>query len=176
MRLLVPLLVIIFLYSCSSNLDFRQVDDIEISQNVVVTGIYFQANQTQFLNTSGTTEINEVSIVSTFDLFKGDYIKDNLVKVVFDFELENTFNRDFEVEIIFLDDTNRETQLILLPVFQNASDMSTVTFEGSDLESLKTSTFVNLKATLSPGAAIIDINTTQLLTLKSTAKFTLIKS
>jgi len=176
MRLLVPLIVIISLFSCSSDLDFNQVDNIELTQNAVITGIYFQADQTKFLNISGSTEINEVSIISTFDLFKGDYIRDKLVKVVFDFELENTFNRNFEIEVVFLDESNLQTQTISLPVFQNANNFSVVVFEGSDLESLKTSVFVNLKAKLLPGIGMIDIDIDQLLTLKSTAKFTLISS
>jgi len=176
MRLLWPLLVITFLISCSDDLDFEQINDAQFTQNAVVTGVFFEADQTQFLDASQTNEIDEVSILSSIDFFSGEYIQNNLVKVVFEFEIENTFDRDFQINIIFLNDASQETANVTLTATQNTITTRSVTFEGNPLNDLKTSSQIILEAKLLPGSTPIDINSTEKLTLKSTAIFTLITS
>ena len=91
-----------FLISCTDNLNF---DEINLNVDPIITAplIYFELNQDDFYNSTTGTEIPVISDTSDFRVFKSSAIRNDLIKAVFDFEIENRFDRSFEVNIVFFD-------------------------------------------------------------------------
>ncbi len=91
-----------FLNSCVSNTDFDQINlDVEPILNFPL--VYFELDQLDFLDDTGTIEIQSVADVSDLEVFNSSTVRDNLTRVDLLFELTNQFDRVFEVEVDFLD-------------------------------------------------------------------------
>ncbi len=90
-----------FLISCTDNLNF---DEINLNVDPIITAplIYFELDQDDFFNTTSGAEIPMVTDTSDFRVFKSSAIRNDLIKAVFDFEIENRFDRSFEINIVFL--------------------------------------------------------------------------
>ncbi len=96
--------IVVFLtvLSCTSDVDFDQAQNIEFNQNFSSTFVYLNVNQNKFLNADASTEISTLTDLSTIDIFDSKYFQDNLVKANFSFEVENAFDRNFIIELSFL--------------------------------------------------------------------------
>ena len=97
---LVAFFSLCFLISCTDNLNF---DEINLNVDPIITTplIYFELNQDDFYNSTTGTEIPMITDTSDFRVFKSSAIRNDLIKAVFDFEIENRFDRSFEVNIVF---------------------------------------------------------------------------
>ena len=97
---LVAFFSLCFLISCTDNLNF---DEINLNVDPILTAplIYFELNQDDFYNSTTATEIPLITDTSDFRVFKSSAIRNDVFKVVFDFEIENRFDRSFEVNIVF---------------------------------------------------------------------------
>jgi len=159
--------------SCTSNVDFNQVDDIEVNQNFTFSFIYLNANQNNFLNADGTSETNSLSDSRNIDIFKLDYFQENLIEVNFNFEIENTFNRDFELEFTFLNADDAITTNFMINIPSNSKLSHLETYEGLDLLSLKLTEKVKITVDLQPSsdASILNRDDETELTIKSSANF-----
>ena len=107
---LVPLQIVIciaFLFSCSSNLNFDNTN-LEIEPEVTIPLVFFELDQRDFLD-ENDQEITVVSDITVFRIFDNTVLKDNLVELTIDFEIENGFNRSFLVDFIFLDEDENIT-------------------------------------------------------------------
>ena len=96
---LVPLQIVIciaFLFSCSSNLNFDN------------TNLEIEPDQRDFLD-ENDQEITVVSDITVFRIFDNTVLKDNLVELTLDFEIENGFDRSFLVDFVFLDEDENIT-------------------------------------------------------------------
>jgi len=98
---LVAFFSLCFLISCTDNLNF---DEINLNVDPILTAplIYFELNQDDFYNSTTGTEIPMITDTSDFRVFKSSSIRNDVFKAVFDFEIENRFDRSFEINIIFL--------------------------------------------------------------------------
>ncbi|MDY7394415.1 hypothetical protein UMM65_04120 [Aureibaculum sp. 2210JD6-5] len=145
-------IVITTILSCTSNVDFDQINNIEINQNFSSPFIYFNIDQNRFLNANGSSEIPTITDISVFDIFDTDYVQDNLVKANFNFEIENTFNRNFELELSFLNADNAITNSFVINVPNNSKVTHLQVFEGLDLLSLKFSQKLRVSVNLQPSS------------------------
>jgi hypothetical protein len=100
--------------SCSSDIDFDQVNDIVIDPVIVSNLASFDIKANQFV--TGGIEQNQFEDVPNFDLFKDSFFKNNLTKVSFFFEFNNTINRDFIVDLVLLDSDDNPIYLVSIPV------------------------------------------------------------
>ena len=103
MRLkLIPLQIVIciaFFMSCSNNLNFDNIN-LEIEPEVTSPLVFFELDQRDFLD-ENNQEITVVSDITVFRIFDNTVLKDNLVELTLDFEIENGFDRSFLVDFVF---------------------------------------------------------------------------
>ncbi len=108
--------------------------------------------------------------VTPLDIFNNTTIQNNLVKSEFHFEIENTFNRDFELIFQFLDGNNQVTYTLPIVINKVSKTISDVTIEGADLVNLKKSKKVNITADVI-NATTIDNTPGAFINFKSSASF-----
>ena len=111
MRLkLIPLQIVIciaFFMSCSNNLNFDNIN-LEIEPEVTSPIVFFELDQRDFFD-ENNQEITVVSDITVFRIFDNTVLKDNLVELTLDFEIENGFDRSFLVDFVFLDEDENIT-------------------------------------------------------------------
>ena len=114
MKLPSKLILIAFLsafFSCSSNLDFEQVKNIETSPVLNVPLGYFTISAEGFTENFGTISASNISVNEDIEyrIYENQILRDNITRQDFDIEIVNTFNRAFTITISFLDQNERET-------------------------------------------------------------------
>ena len=70
--------------------------------------VFFELDQRDFLD-ENNQEITVVSDITVFRIFDNTVLKDNLVELTLDFEIENGFDRSFLVDFVFLDEDENIT-------------------------------------------------------------------
>ena len=169
---LVAFFSLCFLISCTDNLNF---DEINLNVDPILTAplIYFELNQDDFYNSTTATEIPLITDTSDFRVFKSSAIRNDVFKVVFDFEIENRFDRSFEVNIVFFDGNDNITRTI--PSFTIVpQDLNYVASDSIDVAASSiflTSRKVSVEVKLNPSSTQIDPNIYQLIKFKSTGTF-----
>jgi hypothetical protein len=97
----------IFFLSCSQSLDFDQIDAYTISPSIAAPLVFFTIDASNFTTTvAGAPIVTELTEISDFKLFENGFIKQNVVQLDFEFEVNNEFNRDITTEISLLDENN----------------------------------------------------------------------
>ena len=96
-----------FFLSCSQPLDFDQIDEYAVSPSIAVPLVFFTIDASNFTTTVvGAPIVSELTEISDLKLFESSFIKQNVVQLDFEFEVNNEFNRDITTEISLLDDNN----------------------------------------------------------------------
>lgn len=114
MKLPNKLILIAFLgvfFSCSSNLDFEQVENIETLPVLNVPLRYFTVSAEGFTEDFGTISASNISVNEDIEyrIYENQILRDNIIRQDFDIEIINTFNRAFTISISFLDENESET-------------------------------------------------------------------
>lgn len=141
-KILAVIILVALFFSCSSDLDFNQVNDLK-REPILVTNLgSFDAPAQLF-----TTGITESAVTTNFPIikiFEDLYFKESLVKAEFFFEFNNTINSAFEIKLIFLDASGTKIDSILfdVPAYSGLPNVvrKTETFDGPHFELLKTAT------------------------------------
>ena len=89
----------IFFLSCSSDLDFNQVNDLKLEPVVVANLASFDVQANQFV--VGGVEQPVSGDLMNFDVFKQSFFDQNLNRADFFFEINNTINRGFNINLYF---------------------------------------------------------------------------
>lgn len=95
---------IIIQISCVKDIDFNQVEDLELTPTLVAALVNTKIKQTSMVNSSGV-EQTVFKDVSRFDVFSTSTFK-KVQKMVVNFEVTNPFNRRFTLLLTFLDDNS----------------------------------------------------------------------
>ena len=119
---LILLFIIPFLNSCINNADFDQVN-INAEPILNFPLVYFELNQLDFLDDTGTIEIPTITDVTDVEVFSSSTVRENLGRVDLIYQIENEFERGFIFEIDFLDDAGNVTYS-----FQNVTVPSGLNF------------------------------------------------
>jgi hypothetical protein len=97
------LITILLLQSCTKDVDFNQLDDANINASYIVTLVYFDVEATNFLNEyNEEIELTSDVIESKISTVSQKYLE----RVEFTVITENSFNRSFEINIVFFDEAN----------------------------------------------------------------------
>lgn len=135
--------------SCVNNLDFSQIEEYSISPEYTVSLTYFTISPPQFFNQAGL-QLPEISDITDFRGLENSYARDKLLKLDFNVEIKNEFDRDLTIQISFLDDnmnvTHRFNDLKV-----NANNLN-YTFD----ETIEVSTNPNIKTTTKIKVLILD--------------------
>ncbi len=152
-KILAIVALLLLLFSCASDLDFDQVNNLKIEPVVVTNLAYFEVKANQFV-TNGT-EQNVFFDAPTIEVFNDSFFKQRLKKVELFFELQNTINRRYAISLVFLDKNNQSvhsTNMIILPSSGIENKVTkTEIFENAELDLLKRTTKIVFTMTMFPG-------------------------
>ncbi len=89
------------LSSCVKDLDFEQSKELNLEPTMVTSLINFELNHENFF--PETTEINNFSQTSKFDVLQSKSNQEQIKRIKFDIEIANEIDRNFDISIKFLD-------------------------------------------------------------------------
>lgn len=155
-KIVAIILLSILSVSCSSELDFDQVNDLKLKPIIVANLASFDIPANQFV--SGGIEQTVTGDLLDFNVFRDSYFRKSLVRTDLFFEYNNTVNRAFVINLIFLDanDTPIYTIPFNVPAYSGVPNLVTKTeiFENTKLDLLKTATKFAFVVTMLPGPAL----------------------
>ena len=130
---------VFLLFSCSSDLDFDQVNDFKLEPVFVANLAYFDIPASRLVDDGGT---NIGYDSRDFDVFKDKFFTERLKRADFDFEVENNIDRAFILNMLLLNDQNQVLQTISFTVpsyngTPNVIKYPTEVFENARLNLLK---------------------------------------
>ncbi len=165
------------LLSCVDDVDFDQVDDLQIEPVIEASLVFFEEPASSFLDEDGA-EAETVQDTVRIEVFSDEFVVDNVIRAEFLFEGVNTINRAYSADIDFLDDENNVLHMVNLAIPESADNTDVLvthleTFEGITLESMKASTQLAFTLTLEPSedGSILDENSPGNLRFRSKAAF-----
>lgn len=146
--------------SCTSNLDFNQASDIAAKPIIVANLATFDIPASQFV--VGGTEPTVFGDVQNFDVFRDTFFRNNLIKTEFYFEINNTINRDYTINLELRDanDSPLYTISINVPAYKGTGVSTKVTktetFENANLDLLKSTVKIAFDITRTSGSGSIN--------------------
>ena len=136
-KVLAIAVLLLFSFSCASDLDFDQANDLKLEPIVVANLAYFNVEAKDFVSSGlGQTMFIEQT---TTDIFNDSFFRRRIKKVELLFELENTINRAYEVDLFFLDN---KRQLV------HAVNLNVSAFSGLESKIIEKEIFDNTKLDL----------------------------
>ena len=150
--------LLLFSFSCASDLDYDQANDIKLEPVFIANLAYFDVPANEFV-TNGV-EQNVIFDVPTVDIFNDEFFRKSLKKVEFFLEMENTITRVYVVDLVFLDRNNQVVHTInfTVPAYTGAENKVTKTeiFENTQLDLLKRTTKIAFTLRMLPGATLTE--------------------
>lgn len=165
------LLFAFLFFSCSSDLDFDQVNDFKLEPVFVANLAHFNVPADQIVVNGQAQQI--ASDIEDFDAFRKKFFTEHLAKAEMNFEIENSINRAFTLNILLLNDNDEVLQTITfeIPAYSGSSNVikyPTEVFENDRLALLKQTTKVGFLIQVASGTPI-DQDSTGNLKLRSSA-------
>ncbi|WP_420551316.1 hypothetical protein [Tenacibaculum aiptasiae] len=99
-------------FSCVKNVDLDQVDDFDSQPKFVASLVFFKMPALSFLDNTNSEITGPITDQSNLTIIEEEVVQENLIEIVFDFEITNPFNRNINLNIEFLDDSNVITYAI----------------------------------------------------------------
>ena len=147
-----------FFLSCSSDLDFDQVNDLKLKPVGVGNLATFEVKASQLL--FGSIEISTLADKMNFQVFNDVTINKFLIRTDLFFEINNTINRAYTLEITFLDanDSPLHTINFSIPAHTGTENLvsTTETFENNQLNILKRTTKMAFLLRMASGPALTE--------------------
>ena len=148
-------LVCVFSLSCFSDLDFNQVNDLKLEPVFIANLATFDVQAHQFVD--GGIEQTLSGDLMDFDVFKQNF-DDNLDRADFFFEIDNTINRGFRINLFLLDANNNTLYTIPfdVPAYSGTQNLVTKTeiFQDAKLDLLRKTDKIAFVVNLQPGTAL----------------------
>ena len=159
-----------FFLSCSSDLDFNQAKDVKSEPVVVLNLATFDVPANEFVVNGA--EQNVAGDILNFDVFRDTYFNDSLRRNDFYFEIDNTINRAYRINLYLLDANNSPLYTIPfdVPAYSGVRNLVTKTeiFEKAKLDQLKKTKKIAFGIAMLPGPALSE-NSLGSLKLRSSA-------
>lgn len=174
-KLLGIFILSILSFSCSSDLDFNQVNNLKSEPVIIANLASFDVQANQFV--IGGVEQTVSGDLLDFNIFKDSYFNKSLTRADFFFEINNTINRAYKINLVFLDANNSPLYSIPfnVPAYAGVQNLVTKTevFENAKLDLLKNTTKIAFVITMLPGPGL-DENSLGSLKLRSSATIYLV--
>ena len=125
--------------SCTKEVDFEQAQDFQVSPIIESSLIFLDEPASQFVENGEEIETLQDEVL--INIFNDQFVVDNLVKAEFVFEITNSINRGFQLQVNFLDGFDQLLHVLTInvsatpnndPIFQTHIE----TFEGDSLTAL----------------------------------------
>lgn len=151
------ILSLLFL-SCSSDLDFDQVNDLELKPVVVANLASFDIQANQFV--IGGVEQALVGDVANFKVFNDEDFINNISRTDLYFEFNNTISRAYTINLYLLgaNDARLYTIPFVIPAYTGSPNVVTKTevFENAKLDILKKTEKIAFVIAIMPGIPLTD--------------------
>lgn len=117
-------LLLVLIFSCTKDVDFDQLDDVDIHTSYIATLVYFDLYAPDFLNSENIEEPIQADVVQASLANVSQKYVDKIELTIL---TDNDFNRDFNVEIIFFN-RNQEPiyQLNPISIPANSAELTTI--------------------------------------------------
>jgi hypothetical protein len=152
------LVLLILNYSCSSDLDFDQVNDLKLEPVIVANLVYFDIPANAFVNNG--TEQSVTFDAQDFDPFRNSLLREDLIKAEFNFEITNTISRVYKIDLILIDSQNNpiETITFNVPAYSGTSNVLKFNeiFENQRLANLKKTIRIGFVITMLAGTPLTE--------------------
>jgi hypothetical protein len=164
--------IILFFQGCTKDVDFNQLDDVNVHSTYIATLTYLNLTSSDFLD-----DFNQEIRVIT-DFVEPPITNDSepyLEKVEFTVITENSFSRNFRLSITFYDEFGTSIYVLqpMINVSENSPKLTTIIeIPKQDIPYIYNTKYFGFAILLSPSTngSIISINDTATLNLKSSAK------
>ncbi len=142
-----------FFLSCSSDLDFDQVNDLKLKPVVAGNLVTFDVKTSQLL--IGSIELSTLADKMNFQVFNDIDVNKYITKTDLFFEINNTINRDFKIDLYLLDKNNVKLYAIPFVVPAYIPGQLPVTkkeeFKNTTLDVLKQAKSLAFEISMLPG-------------------------
>lgn len=168
---------VLIIVSCVKDIDFDQAEDFSITPVLVSSIAYSDLKATKYVKNG--IEVGIVTdTISDIEIFKNDFLKDNLVRAEIELEILNTIQRGSNTLIKFLDTNNnlKHSFNINIPTPINGNEVKVnhiEVFDIIDVENLKETTKIVFVSTLQPSTdgSSLNVNSTGRKYIKLAGKF-----
>jgi hypothetical protein len=168
-RILIVLIVALISFSCSSDLDFNQANDLKLEPIFISNLAYFDIPANRFV-TNGV-EQSVVVDSPTVDVFNDAFFTNHLTRADLSFEINNTIDRAYTLDIVLRDKNNQPLYSINfnVPAYSGAESLvkKNETFENANLDLLKSTTKISFILKMAPGLQPLNENSLGTIKLRS---------
>ncbi|MEE9348556.1 MAG: hypothetical protein V3U80_00755 [Flavobacteriaceae bacterium] len=171
---LITLLISLTFIGCSSDeLDFEQANAIELNPIAKVSLLYFKANPSNFIDQITGLDTPVRFDYSNINVFSNEISLNNVKKVVLKIDIENTFNKDFNIDYYLIDENNNTLDVLNFNSIANGQLQTEYTYlEGSvEFQNMVNTRRINVIVGQFPSTA--PTNDAMLLHFKSAVDLTL---
>lgn len=161
---------VLFISSCVKDLDFNQVNDLELEPSIVTSLVNFELDQDD-LSGLGITFFPTIMEETLLPDFNNSLVQEDLRNITLQFEISNTFDDDFTINVVFLDPNDNITYS-LTPMVIVGNDEA-FTYE-EEIEISTNPDFLNsnkISITISYSGTVIDTTMPNSLEFKSAGIF-----
>lgn len=113
-------LLLFSLNSCIGDVDFNQANDLEFTPEFDIALVYFKLQKNDFIDQTTNTDTPLRLDFTNIDIFDNSTVGDQLEKAVLKFKIENTFNKNFSIDFMLMDNNNNT--LITIPFIINPNE------------------------------------------------------
>ncbi|PTX60953.1 hypothetical protein C8N46_105109 [Kordia periserrulae] len=164
------------MFSCVKDVDFEQAEDIVLSPVVESSLVFFDFEASEFSEPTGTA-IVIVGDDLELDVFNDEFLRDNLTRCEFFFEITNSIDRNFRADIILYDENDQVTYAFAIDVTPDGNNEVVTThtevFEEALLEQLKSTVRLELILSMFPSSTGIPLDENSVGNIKMRSKATL---
>jgi hypothetical protein len=150
---IIGILLLILFFSCSSDLDFEQANQLNVKPVFTTNLAYFPLEANQFVVNG--VEQSAFSYIANVDFFDKGIIRDDLVRTELYFRVKNTINRAYTYNITFLDANNAPIYNINMgiPAYNGTEIVveKTEIFNSSNIDILKNTKSITFSILMLPG-------------------------
>lgn len=176
LKKIIPLLLLFMITSCVKDVDFEQAEDFSISPVLESSLIFFDFPASEFEEPTGTAIVT-VGDDLELDVFNDEFLRDNLIKAEFFFEITNSIDRSFRADVIMYDENDQITYAFDIDVAPDGNNevitTHTEVFEDALLEQLKNTVRLELILNMFPSVTGIPLNQNSQGNIKMRSKVTL---
>jgi len=97
--------------SCLDDLDFEQTEEFEIEPTAAVSLLNFDLNQNELLD-NNILEVPTINEETLLPSFQNALIQEDLDILALEFELSNSFEGSYTIDVVFLDESGEETYAV----------------------------------------------------------------
>jgi hypothetical protein len=177
-KLKIPPLFLFFILifsSCVKQLDFSQIEDFSAKPIFESSLVHLTADQIDFFDLVNSVEIPQTLYLTDFTILNSKFVRDNLIRAEFNIEFNNYFDRQFTVNVIFLDQNDIETHtfnpIIIGNKNQIFSQKEIINISGNTAFLSSTKVWVSVELLPSSNGSVLDPNIEQKLEFKSSGIF-----